>query len=204
MNSLKYVNVVGIISFIIAIFDKEHIKHGNYKEKYFNEFLVEFYAAYRKNDFNMKEFFNCNYSEIYIPPYVYYLYENKRYEDLKKVLLVDYYIGFPNEKNSIIHTFIKFISIIDLLYYFFVIFVLFGSIFLAFVVIFNAVVNERMDYINIAILLGFIIIYTIIALKIKHFFKLNDSYSYKEEIINKLIKSKLNDYNKISNELYFL
>lgn len=207
MSAFKYVNIVGIISFIIAVFDKERIAHAENKAKYFNEFLVKFYAEYRENndDFNMKDFFDCNYCNIYIPPYVYYLFEIGKYDELRQVLIVDYYIGFPNEKNSIVHTFAKCISFVDILYYFIIAFGMLSSIILTLVVFVQALIlKEQMDYPNLGIIGVSIFIYAMLVLKMKKYFKSNDNYSYKKDIIDKIIESKIKDYNNISKELYFI
>lgn len=206
MDALKYLNGVGIISFIIAVFDKERIAHADNKAKYFNEFLVKFYAAYRaNNDFSMVDFFKCNYCDIYIPPYVYYLFESGEYDKLRRVLIVDYYMAFPNEKNSIVHTFSKFVSFIDIIYYFIVVFGLIGSMFLISVVFVQALIlKEQIDYFNLGVIGISIIIWAAIVLKMKKYFKSNDNYSYNKNIIDKIIKSKIKNYKNISEELYFI
>ncbi|AFM00767.1 hypothetical protein Desde_2432 [Desulfitobacterium dehalogenans ATCC 51507] len=68
---LKYSAIIaGVISFIITFFNKEQVKYEKNKEKYFDDFLVRFYSAFRNNkNVNIKDFFYKNYSyhDNYIP-----------------------------------------------------------------------------------------------------------------------------------------
>lgn len=96
--------IIGIISFLITFFNKEHSKYEENKEKYFDDFLVKFYNVYRSNNnINIRKFFNKNYSYVdtYIPGYINYLLEKKEYNKLKKVLVVDYFCYYPSVRNSI-------------------------------------------------------------------------------------------------------
>jgi hypothetical protein len=103
MEILKTISLAGLVSFILAFFDKEHKKYNENKEKYFQEFLLYFYQEFRSNNNVDHETFIKKYhsfDKIYIPRYVNLLIENKEYEKLTKVLLTDYVNLFPNKLNG--------------------------------------------------------------------------------------------------------
>lgn len=103
MEILKTISIAGIVSFILAFFNKEHKKYNENKERYFQEFLLPFYAEIKTN--NNVEYESLikkyhSFDKTYIPQYVNLLIENNEYEKLAKVLLTDYINLFPNKLNG--------------------------------------------------------------------------------------------------------
>lgn len=206
MEILKTISIAGIVSFLITLFNKEHDKYIKNQDEYFNNVLAKFYEEYKKNkNIDIVKFYlsYCNYSNSYIPPYVHFLIDEKKYDALKRAFFVDYYDLYPSFNNIVYKTVIYFINIIDFLYslsMILLIAVLIGIILLILGLV--GFMNVIVDWKD----LGVIFIY---ALAFFGLFKFsvsyldkNDIYSLNKERIIELINSKQNRYYKIIDKIY--
>lgn len=223
---MKYSAVIaGVISFIITIFNKEHIRYEKNKEKYFNDFLIKFYNAYRNNrNINIKKFFNKNYSYLdnYIPTYVNYLIENREFDKLKKVLIVDYFCYYSSESNTVKITFYKIFKPVWFIEYC-MIYVLTISVFFLGILLIPMSIDEiigrisnthysNVDFygLNMPAPLFMIGMLAVLGLLIFIMKFISDSwirkdiYTYDKKYIEKIIKSRENEYIKLKNKVYFL
>lgn len=208
MGILNYISVAGIIGYVATSFNKEHDKFTKNKEKYFDNFLVKFYAYYRMNpDINIEKFYyeNFNYDDIYIPPYITYLLENKLYDKLKKVIIADYFKSFPSAKNIITQAMSNLLNLVDFLYFILMIFIISGItglliLLLSVIGLANQVIDAN-DFVTIII---FIIILGAILKKSVNSLNKNNVYSFNEEQITKMVNEKIKYYNNLENEIYFL
>ncbi|ELC8361364.1 hypothetical protein ACSW9O_10630 [Clostridium perfringens] len=209
IDYFKVLTVLGaVFTFIIAYFDKEHKKNLDLKEEYFKNILVPYINKYRKNKkINPIKFLKSKDEEniYFIPPYIFYLLDEKNKVDLHKVLIEDYKENFPSSKNSIWKTFNRLDKIIDLISVF-LLGILFGLISLLIIVLIiemfkSTNLNDGLKYIVYIVL--FIIGLVILTLLNRNSLK-NDDYSSNKKIINKLINKKKKNYNKSKNLNYFI
>ncbi|GEM_PF-1957367 len=198
--------ILPVIGYLAASFNGEYDKYINAKERYFKEFLSNFYNNFRKGeDTNSFLILNYNYSLYFVPPYISYLLEQGRNEEIRKILLVDYYDLMPSYKNIILNTISKALNSGD----FFTVLMLFiVTVFIAMltILLFGLIgfTNQQLNVLNSAILIISIIISTFIIKKsIKSIIE-NNIYSNSEVQINKIIKNKIKCYKKLENDLYFL
>jgi hypothetical protein len=225
--AVKYGAVIaGVISFIITFFNKEHVRYGKNKEKYFDDFLIRFYNAYRNNNnVNIKRFFYKKYSyhDNYIPPYVNYLLENSEFDKLKKILIVDflnYYPSIGNTIKAIFHKISKRVFFIE----YCLVYILVLTIFIMGIILIPMCIDEIVGRINDThnsstiiyslsipvplFLIGSLIVMALFTYLIKVLLDTSwikkDMYTYERKYINKIIKAKEKEYNKLKDEVYFL
>ncbi|EPB8150151.1 hypothetical protein H8J79_04110 [Clostridium perfringens] len=211
MGNIDYFKILTILgavfTFIIAYFDKEHKKNLDLKEEYFKNILVPYINKYRKNKkINPIKFLKSKDEEniYFIPPYIFYLLDERNKVDLHKVLIEDYKENFPSSKNSIWKTFNRLDKIIDLISVF-LLGILFGLISLLIIVLIiemfkSTNFNDVLKYILYIVL--FIIGLVILTLLNRNSFK-NDDYSSSKSIIIKRINKKKKDYDKSKDSNYF-
>ncbi|XZL16760.1 hypothetical protein ACSXBD_04585 [Clostridium perfringens] len=211
MGNIDYFKILTILgavfTFIIAYFDKEHKKNLDLKEEYFKNILVPYINKYRKNKkINPIKFLKSKDEEniYFIPPYIFYLLDERNKVDLHKVLIEDYKENFPSSKNSIWKTFNRLDKIIDLISVF-LLGILFGLISLLIIVLIiemfkSTNFNDVLKYILYIVL--FIIGLVILTLLNRSSFK-NDDYSSSKSIIIKRINKKKKDYDKSKDSNYF-
>ncbi|TGY43175.1 hypothetical protein [Clostridium perfringens] len=211
MGNIDYFKILTILgavfTFIIAYFDKEHKKNLDLKEEYFKNILVPYINKYRKNKkINPIKFLKSKDEEniYFIPPYIFYLLDERNKVDLHKVLIEDYKENFPSSKNSIWKTFNRLDKIIDLISVF-LLGILFGLISLLIIVLIiemfkSTNFNDVLKYIVYIVL--FIIGLVILTLLNRNSFK-NDDYSSSKSIIIKRINKKKKDYDKSKDSNYF-
>lgn len=209
IDCFKVLTVLGaVFTFIIAYFDKEHKKNLDLKEEYFKNILVPYINKYRKNKkINPIKFLKSKDEEniYFIPPYIFYLLDERNKVDLHKVLIEDYKENFPSSKNSIWKTFNRLDKIIDLISVF-LLGILFGLISLLIIVLIiemfkSTNLNDVFKYIVYIIL--FIIGLVILTLLNRNSLK-NDDYSSSKSIIIKLINKKKKGYDKSKDSNYFV
>lgn len=208
MGIFNYISIAGIISFVIAFFNKEHDKYIKNREIYFDVFLVKFYDSYRRNpNFNMKKFYNKSFSyhDIYIPPYINYLLDNRKYDELKKVLLIDYYELFPSVNNVFKQAILNLINVIDFIYYL-IIFLTLMILLAIMVLLFGVmgIIYKSINVYDISLLVLSLSIVTIILKSVLKYLKTNDIYTYNRKDITKIINKKIEKFKTISDNLYFL
>lgn len=207
MNIFNYVSIAGLISFIIAFFNKEHDKYNRNRERYFDCFLVKFYNSYRKNNnINLRKFYikSFDYIDIYIPAYVNYLVEKKEYDKLKKVLLVDYYDFFPNTKNAIVQALLNLSNVFDFLYYLLILLIL--MILMAGLIIIlgiMGIVYKAINIFEIEVLTSAFGLLLLLFICLKYFFYSYDMYTSSEKSIKKLINKKLDKFENLKEEIYY-
>ncbi|HBG2118006.1 TPA: hypothetical protein OLY09_003726 [Clostridioides difficile] len=108
VKGIGFAKIYSVVSTIfialIVYFKAEQKKRELYLDKYFEKLLTPYILEYKKNNtINSVKFIKKRYTikDYYIPSYIFYLVENNKNEDLKKVLNVDYINNYPNNKNDI-------------------------------------------------------------------------------------------------------
>lgn len=207
MDILKSISLAGVVSFILALFNKEHEKYNKNKEKYFDEFLVKFYAKYKaQKDINVEKFVEENYdcSMIYIPPYVHFLVENKEYEKVKKVLITDYLKLFPNFKNTVYKSITNIGNIVDFLYLLIIFAVLgFSVVTIIFFLGMAGLSGYNVSWKDVLLLFISAIVVIGILAALKKYFDKDDIYTFNKERIEELINSRVDSFNALLDTLYF-
>lgn len=110
--------IIGIITTASAYLNKENTKYKKLNEKYLENVLIPYIASYKKNEnINSVKYIKSNYDckDYYIPPYIFYLVDNNKKEDLKKVLIEDYKKCFYSELNCFKNTFHKLENILSMI-----------------------------------------------------------------------------------------
>lgn len=214
--------IVGIISFMITFFNKEHVRYEKNKEKYFNNFLIDFYNAYRNNsNINIRKFFIKNYSylDTYIPAYVRYLIEKKEFNKAKKVLVADYFFYYPSFRNTVKNIFYKIFNytwfIEYCIFYMQTVFVFFMGLVLVPMIIsdiIGRVNNTHYSSINNIpaplFMICMLAVLGLLAFIMKFILDLDlvkkDIYTYDRKSIEKIVKLKEKEYIKLKKKVYFL
>ncbi|WP_074116037.1 hypothetical protein [Clostridioides difficile] len=108
VKGIGFAKIYGVVSTIfialIVYFKAEQKKRELYLDKYFEKLLTPYILEYKKNNtINSVKFIKKRHTikDYYIPSYIFYLVENNKNEDLKKILSVDYIHNYPNNKNGI-------------------------------------------------------------------------------------------------------
>ncbi|HBF1194926.1 hypothetical protein [Clostridioides difficile] len=120
VKGIGFAKIYGVVSTIfialIVYFKAEQKKRELYLDKYFEKLLTPYILEYKKNNtINSVKFIRKRYTikDYYIPSYIFYLVENNKNEDLKKVLSVDYINNYPNHKNDINKALDKITQVVD-------------------------------------------------------------------------------------------
>ncbi|EGT3903104.1 hypothetical protein ERM42_12195 [Clostridioides difficile] len=120
VKGIGFAKIYSVVSTIfialIVYFKAEQKKRELYLDKYFEKVLTPYILEYKKNNtINSVKFIRKRYTikDYYIPSYIFYLVENNKNEDLKKVLSVDYINNYPNNKNDINKALDKITQVVD-------------------------------------------------------------------------------------------
>ena len=165
------------------------MKNRFFKDKSID--IVKFYSSY------------CNYSNSYIPPYVHFLIDEKEYDALKRIFIVDYYDLYPSYNNTIFKTVTYFINIIDFLYCLFLILLVVAVTGLVLLILgmigfMNAFISLH-DFTVLSIYTAiFFVMFKISA----SYLDKNDMYSLSKNRIAELINSKQRRYYKVLEKMY--
>jgi hypothetical protein len=200
--------ILPVIGYLAASFNSEYDKYANAREKYFTDFLTIFYDAYRKDkDMNVRYFMkvNYNYSLYYVPPYISYLLERNRIEEIRKVLLSDYYDLMPSYKNIILNTMSRLFNLGD----FFVFILMFiASIAIAtFTVTLLGLLgftNQQIDTVSLIMLVGSIIVFALVLIRTIKSILENNLYTFSESQMERMISKKSSCYNKLLKEMLLI
>lgn len=212
--------LLSLITFGTAIYKLVIKKTNNRKDEYYKKVLNTFIVKYKANEnVNAVKFINAvvERDDDYVPKYVFYLIDSDRNEDLKKVLLNDYFDLYKNDINSL---FIigSFLGKVVFYAYFLLIFYFLGAgvgiIALSGINVILSIILGIIEGSGINILLMALwaeikrIFFGIVCVAIGYgLMKLNfncntDWYSMKKKEIEKMIKNKLKECDKICDKYY--
>lgn len=215
-----YVLIGSVVSFLIAIFNKENTKYEENKNKYFEEVLLPYFGSYKNNtniEFKLSyDINNQSHGMEFIPEYVQHLIREDRREELNKVLLVDYFDSYPSKKNSIKKSMNRIFNIADIIMYF-AYFIMLLLITLLITRVIPLIISEicytitntgstllNFDEVEVPMYLFFIVILLLLVLVYVFAFiffdksiSKKDMYSYDKKIIEKMIKLRIKRYRKI-------
>ncbi|MEE1082117.1 MAG: hypothetical protein UH850_00010 [Paludibacteraceae bacterium] len=98
--------IVSLVGTLTAFFKMSGFKKGHEREKaYYENILKPFVVEYKRNDsINAVEFLSSRLkrSDDNVPKYIFFLYDNKGEDSLKKVMLYDYFDLYRNDENTMV------------------------------------------------------------------------------------------------------
>lgn len=225
--------IIGVVSSIITVltsitvyYSKSQKRRNELNEKYFTNILVPFIKMYKKDEkVNAIKFIKdenrYQESDYYIPQYIIYLANSKKKDLLKKILIVDYELLYPNRKNNSMKSIILFFDIITYIGVFLLHIMMFPiSYFLIFscVNIFQEImfllpgrksttiisnIEVPSIFINIITLVINLLFTGGLLIAIKWLSEtFDDDYSFKTKKIKRIIKSKEKKYDKMMGKYY--
>lgn len=200
------VATIGAITTIFNIFFKGERKR---KQAYYDRLLRPFSVAYKKNpSIDAKEFVenNIERDDDDIPKYIFYLVDTQVCEDdLKKVLIDDYFNLYPNEYNKKRNLFETVHKLIDyMMFLLLFLFVFFGALVMTsgfmtlITLIFKEETSTLSDWWNgiKELLIGIVISSAgLIPVKLSEWLS-KDMYSVKKRYVAKAIKKKIRRYDR--------
>lgn len=220
-----YVLIAGILSFVVATFNKENQKYDKNKNKYFKMFLLPYFNSCVVENNDVGLFYDLktrDKNNQYIPEYVHYLRRMNRNEDLNKVLIADYLNFYPSKKKSINKSMDTIFNITDIIMYFisFIMILLLMTITAIIIPSFLSdlygIINNTSDSsiifgrISVPVFVFFIIVsmsllglYIFLIKYLQKNISKKDIYTYDKKFIDKLIKERKKRYNKLKkNNIY--
>lgn len=204
------VATIGATTTIFNIFFKGERRR---KQAYYDRLLRPFFVAYKKNSsIDAKEFVenNVERDDDDVPKYIFYLVDTQTCEDdLKKVMIDDYFNLYPNEynkKRSLFQTVHKLIDYVMFLLLF--LFAFFGALVITsgFMTLITLVFAEETSVLGDwwngikELLIGAAISFAgLIPVKISEWLS-EDMYSVKRKYVRKTIKRKIRRYDRCFND----
>jgi len=209
-----------VIGFIFYYYKLEEKKVQKWEDDYFTQLLVPFYRQNRNRsifdvkDSDIKDFMAPEMisDKEYVPSYIFQLIKQQRYDDVHKVLIVDYINNYPSLKQIISSTGKRLKNVAILFIQFFLIFAFACSLVLSiFIMIYSlsSIINgirlgdiaSVLRMLSVLIFLVLLMALLLFALKKNDKKDYTDCYSLDEEVVESLIESRLKAYGKISKSL---
>lgn len=204
--------ILAVLSFLQNYFNKRDAELENKQDKYL-KILIDYFNKkehYSNTIDSIQYFKNLKNKETCIPPYIFYVVENKTKDELDKILTVDYWRETPNLNNNILRNMNKLSKFLYYLQFVFLTVVLIGTILSSIFILDNdmqIIINGKGN-ILIALLKFFIsILFTcFLSWKILKWNKKNsldlDMYTFKKDNIDFIINEKIKFYDKYKDDYY--
>lgn len=191
--------LTAVITFIGTNYLKEHSKYEDYINEYYIRVLEVFYGRYKNEQaLNIQVFYkgivNNNYHII--PTYVHLLAQEERWEDIKKIFVIDYIDKRPKLRTVTSNNMQKIVDILG--YIFFIGYLAIGSIMSI------NILRDMMKYFlkfnmtQIIVGLGsFFIVFMVYLISLKYMIYITmqeEYYIYNRKKMQKIIQHKLKSY----------